>query len=114
MGKLKGLLILVIVFGGIYVGWNMVPPYFTNYQFQDELDDIARHVSYTNRSDEDVRGTIIKKAGEMGIPLRADQITITRLTDGLAISVHYQVHVDMILHPVDLDFTANSKNQRNI
>lgn len=114
MGRLKMLLILVIVFGSIYVGWELIPPYWYNYQLQDELDDVARTNSYMRRSDDDVRATVIKKAGDLGIPLKEDQIIINRLADGLGISVHYHVHVDIILHPVDLDFTANSLNRRNI
>jgi hypothetical protein len=114
MGKLKMVLILVIVFGSIYVGWELIPPYFNNYQFQDDLDDVARTNSYMRRTDDDVRATVIKKAEALGIPLKEDQIIINRLADGLGISVHYRVHVDMILHPVDLDFTANSLNRRNI
>jgi hypothetical protein len=114
MGKLKALIILVIVFGGIYVAWEMVPPYINHYQFQDELDDIARRNSYMNRSDDDVRQTVIKKASDMGIPLKEEQVTITRPSEGLGISVRYRVHVDMLLHPVDLDFIANSINRRNI
>jgi hypothetical protein len=114
MGKLKGLLILLILFGGIYVGWMLVPPYFHNWQFQDDLDDIARTNSYMRRTDDDVRATVIKKADEIGISLKEDQIIINRLSDGLGISVHYRVHIDMILHPMDLDFTANSMNRRNI
>jgi len=112
MGKLKGILLLVIIFGSIYVGWEMIPPYFANTQFQDELDDIARRNSYINRSDEAVRDIVIKKAATMGILLKEDQITITRVADRLGITVQYRVHVDMIIHPVDLDFTANSMNKR--
>ncbi|HEV2963147.1 MAG TPA: hypothetical protein VG649_15055 [Candidatus Angelobacter sp.] len=114
MGKLKGFLILLIIFGGFYVGWNLIPPYFNNKQFQDDLDDIARIDSYSRRSDEDVRGSVIKKAEERGISLKGDEITVSRISSGIAISVHYRVHIDMILHPVDLDFTADSMNRRNI
>ena len=114
MGKLKGFLILLIIFGGFYVGWNMIPPYFYNRQFQEDLDDIARVDSYSRRSDDEVRGSVIKKAAEMGISLQEDQITVSRTGAGIGISVHYRVHVDMILHPVDLDFTADSVNRRNI
>ena len=113
-GKLKAVIGILIIVGGIYVAWNMVPPYFHNYQFQDDLDEVARTNSYMRRSDDDVRATVIKKAEALGIPLKEDQIIINRLADGLGISVHYHVHVDMILHPVDLDFTANSLNRRNI
>jgi hypothetical protein len=57
---------------------------------------------------------VIKKAEERGISLKGDEITVSRISSGIAISVHYRVHIDMILHPVDLDFTADSMNRRNI
>lgn len=112
MGKLKGLLALLIVFGSFYVAWELIPPYYHQYQFQDELDEIARRNSYTQKTDEDLRTLVIQKANSMDIPVKEDQITITRTGDGLGISVHYHIHVDMAVHPVDLDFTANSMNKR--
>jgi hypothetical protein len=112
MGKLKGLLALVLVAGSIYLGWELLPPYLHKYEFQDDLDEIARRNSYTQKTDEDLQTLIIQKASSLDIPLKPDQITITRTGDGLGISVHYQVHVDMVMHPVDLDFVANSINKR--
>jgi len=112
MGKIKGLLGIVIVVGGFYYAWNMVPPYFNNYQFQDDLDDVARKVSYLTRSDDEVKDMVIKKAATENIALKEDQITISRNGDGIGISVKYRVHVDMAVHPVDVDFTANSLNKR--
>jgi hypothetical protein len=32
--------------------------------------------------------------------------------DILGITVKYRIHVEMLVHPVDLDFTANSLNKR--
>jgi hypothetical protein len=112
MGKLKGFLALVILVGGAYVGWELIPPYFHRYEFQDDLDEIARVNSYNQKTDDDVRAIVIKHASDLDIPLKENQITISRGGDGLGISVHYRVHVDMVVHPVDLDFTANSLNKR--
>lgn len=112
MGKVKALLALAIVFGGGYLCWELIPPYYHKYEFQDELDEIARRNSYTQKTDDDVRTIVIQKAVTMDIPLKEDQITISRSGDGLGISVHYQIHVDMVVHPVDLDFTVNSMNKR--
>ena len=112
MGKVKAIIALVIIFGGTYLGWKIIPPYYHKFEFQDELDDIARRNSYTQKTDDDVRTIVIQKATTLDIPLREDQISITRTGDGLGISVHYQIHVDMIVHPVDLDFTAMSMNKR--
>lgn len=112
MGKVKAILALVLILGGTYVGWKMIPPYFHKYEFQDDLDDIARRNSYTHKTDDEVRALVIQQASTLDIPLKEDQITITRTGDGLGISVHYQIHVDMVVHPVDLDFTADSMNKR--
>jgi hypothetical protein len=112
MGKAKAFLALAIIFGGGYLAWELLPPLFHKYEFQDELDDIARRNSYTGRTDDDVRSIVIQKASTLDIPLKENQITITRSSDGLGISVRYRIHVDMILHPVDLDFSADSMNRR--
>jgi Domain of unknown function (DUF4845) len=112
MGKIKGLFGLLVVVGGFYVAWNMVPPYFHNYQLQDDLDDIARRNSYTVRSEDDIKQMVIQKAQSNDIALKENQIVVSRAGDGLSISVKYQIHIDMVAHPVDLDFNANSFNKR--
>ena len=112
MGKLKAIIGFLVVFGGLYVGWKLIPPYFHNYEFQDDLDEIARRNSYTQKTDDDVRAVVIQQASSLSIPLKEDQISISRSADGMGISVHYQVHVDIIVHPMDLDFTVNSVNKR--
>jgi hypothetical protein len=112
MEKLKGLIALGVVIAGFYIAWNMIPPYFNNYQFQDALDDIARKNTYTTISDDDLKKIVVTKADTEDIKLREDQVTVTRKGDGLGISVKYRIHVDMVVHPVDLEFTANSLNKR--
>jgi hypothetical protein len=112
MGKLKGLIFLAIVAAGFYVAWNMVPPYFNNYKLQDDLDDIARRNSYTQTNEDGVKEIVITKAKADDVTLNAEQVTVTRGPEGLGISVHYRVHLDMVVRPVDLDFTANSMNKR--
>ena len=112
MSKINGIIVLLVIAAGFYVAWNMIPPYFNQYQFQDDLDDIARKVSYMGTNDDDVRQMVIKKAQTEDISLKEDQIAISRAGNGIGITVKYRVHVDMAVHPVDVDFTANSLNKR--
>jgi hypothetical protein len=112
MEKLKGLAFILVIVAAVYYGWNMIPPYFHNSQFQDDLDDIVRKATYTTISEDDLKAAVIKKAADsMDLKLKEDQITVTRGSAGLTITVNYRVHVDMIVHPVDLDFTASSHNK---
>jgi hypothetical protein len=110
--KLTSLIGVLVIVGGFYVAWNLIPPYFHNYQLQDELDDIARKNSYTSKTEDEVKQLVIAKARTEGITVKEDQIVVTRTQDGMGISVRYRVHVDMVVRPVDLDFTANSLNKR--
>jgi hypothetical protein len=112
MGKLRAFIGIVIVVGAFYVAWNMIPPYFNNYQFQDALDDIARRNSYTSISEDEIKKQVIAKADAEDIKLKEEQVAVTRTRDGVGISVKYRVHVDMIVHPVDLDFSAVTLNKR--
>jgi hypothetical protein len=112
MAKLKGFIAIAVVAGAFYVAWNVIPPYFNNYQFQDALDDIARKNTYTTVTDDDIKKMVVTKADTEDIKLKEDQVIVTRKGDGLGISVKYKIHVDMVVHPVDLEFTANSLNKR--
>jgi len=115
MEKLKAVIGILVIVGGFYYGWNMIPPYFHNAQFQDDLDDIVRVATYNTRTDEELKQAVIRKAQSRDIVLKEDQISIARLASGgVGISVKYRVHVDMIGHQADLDFTANSKNMNII
>jgi hypothetical protein len=109
--KLKGIIALLVIASGIYVAWNMLPPYFNKYQFQDDLDDIVRRTTYSPIPDDDVKRAVIKKALDRDIVIKENQITLSRAGNSVAITVHYSVHVDMLVHPVDLDFTVDSHNK---
>lgn len=112
MGKIKGLIGLAFIVGGFYVAWNLIPPYFHNYQLQDALDEIARKDTYYPVSDDDVKKDVIARAVDQSITLKEDQVTVSRSGNALGISVKYHVHVDMAVHPMDLDFSAISYNKR--
>jgi len=55
---------------------------------------------------------VIKKAEEEDIALKEDEVTVSRGGNGLGISVKYRIHIEMMVHPVDVDFAANSYNKR--
>lgn len=112
MRTLKLLLALAVIAVGVYVGFQVVPPFFANYQFQDAIQNEAVLQSYSNKSEDDIRATIFKKAQELSIPIQEDQIIVQRSGGGgsLAISATYTVHVDLPYYPLDLEFRPASKS----
>ena len=112
MGKVKALFAMLVIAGAFYFAWNLVPVWFTNYQFQDELDDIARRNSYTNKNDDEVKQIVLAKAKSMELNVKEQDVQIFRGSDGLGITVHYHVHMDLLIKPYDSDVTAQSINKR--
>ena len=107
-----GVLLFVAV---IVVGIQVVPPYFTNYQFEDELNNAALTATYSTKSEEDIRTLVYNKAKEMEIPITPEQIKVQRVgtqgTGTLAIEADYTVHVNLPGYPFDLPFHATTKNK---
>ncbi|HKN34697.1 MAG TPA: hypothetical protein VJX16_15770 [Terriglobales bacterium] len=115
MGTFKLILGIGLIVGLIVVGVQVIPPYFTNYQFEDELNNEALAATYSNKSEEDIRGIVYKKAKDMDIPLTPEQIKVHRTgtqgTGSLFIEVNYTVHVALPGYPLDLNFHAATKNK---
>src|SRR5512146_1545899 len=111
MKSLKALLGLGLVVAAVYVAYELVPPYFNNYQLQDVLEGEARVNSYSGirKSEDEIRETILRKAKDLDIVLQPEQVKVARAGSEWVISADYTVHVDLPLHPVDLEFHPNSK-----
>ena len=111
MKTLRAIIGVVIVVGGVYYGYLLIPPYFNNYQLQDYIESEARINTYTVKPEQDIREGVAKQARNLDIPLRPEDITVQRGTGELLISCSYTVHVDLPGYPLDLKFAPSSKSK---
>lgn len=97
------------------VGIKIVPVYFSNYQFEDSIKSEALQSTYGNRTEDDIRDSIIKHAKEYDIPLTAKQVRVSRTGSNgagtLSIEVDYTVPVDLPGYPMTFEFHPSSKNK---
>lgn len=112
MKSIKALFGLLVVFAIFYLGYKVLPPYFANYQFQDEIQNQAEQMSYSQKSEQEIRDGIVKKARDYEIPLSGEQVKVLRSGNELTISADYTVHIDIPVYPFDLHFTPSGKNKR--
>lgn len=112
MQRLKSLIGVLVVAAAFYVAWQLFPPYYNNFQFQDEIESQARLNSYTSKSEQEIKESLIKKARELDLPLTSDQVKVQRIGTELAISADYSIHVDLPGYPLDLHFTPQTKNKK--
>lgn len=110
MGRAKALLVFAFVLCLAYIAWVVGPPYFNNYQFQDDLNTEVRFMQNGGKSDDDIKTEIIKKAMDEGLQLTPQQIKITRFNKSITVEVDYSVHVDLPGYSTDLQFHPTAQN----
>ena len=115
MSTIKLILTLGLLAFGVYVGAEIIPPYFANYQFQDAIDTEARLATYSNKNEDSLRDSVFKQAQNLEIPVTRDDIKVQRTgtqgTGSVFIETDYTVHVDLPGYPLDLHFHPASKNK---
>jgi hypothetical protein len=115
MGTIKLIFGIFVIGAGIYLGAEMIPVYYSNYQFQDDVKTEATLETYTSKPEDAIRDAIFKKAQSLDIPLTKDQIKVqrhgTQGTGSLTISAPYTVHLDLPVYPLDLHFDASTENK---
>ena len=115
MASLKlifGVAIFVIV---ALVGLKLIPPFFSNYELEDAIKTEATQSTYSTRTEEDIRESIIKQARNYDIALTPKQVHVSRVggfgAGTLAIDAEYSVPVDLPGYSTTLEFHPSSKNK---
>jgi len=115
MDNIKLIFGLFVIGIAIYLGVELVPVYYANYQFQDIVKTEATLETYTTKPESDIQDALYKKAQEFEIPLSKEQIKVQRHgttgTGSLTINAAYKVHLDLPGYPMDLHFDASTENK---
>ncbi len=102
---------LFIIGLALYLCVELVPPYYSNYEFQSSIQDEALLSANNMKSEDDIREAVYKRAHELNLPVTRETIKVHR--DGfngsgsVSIDVPYVVHLDMPGYSTDLHFDAS-------
>ena len=94
-----GLLFFAVV---IFVTAKIVPNFFSSYQFQDDVASIVKFAG--DKTDETLRGEILKKAESHDVPIKAEDIIMTRNNNSIQVTIDYTITVDLIATQRDFSF----------
>jgi hypothetical protein len=98
MGTLKLAFGLAIIGCTIVACMKLIPPYFANYELDDAIKTEATRSTYSNRTEEDIRESIIRQARAYDIALTPQQVHVTRVggygVGSLSIEADYSIPVD--------------------
>lgn len=97
------------------VGLKVIPPYFSNYEFEDAIKTESMQATYSTRSEDDIREAIIKQARNYDITLTPKQVKVTRVgsfgNGSLSIEAEYSIPLDLPGYSTTLEFHPSSKNK---
>ena len=110
--KINLLITLIILGSMIFVGVKVIPVYFANYQFQDSINSESRFAltGYPKRNIDDVRNDIFKKAQDLGIPAKKEDIQVSMDNGYVSISLDYSVPIDLAVYQFTLQFHPHADN----
>ena len=108
----KAVLVVALFVVLVYLGIKLVPPLVNNYQFQDELTTLAGFITYAaSRTEENVREEVLRKAKDLGLPIKPDQVRVVKSADSVYIDVRYNVMVETPAYTFNLKFNPRAGNK---
>ena len=110
-GKLKGILIVVILVLGIYSAWKLVPAYVNDYQLSDRMQEQSRYAMVNHYTEDQIRDNIFKVMQDLDIPGKREDIKIVANGNVVRITLEYIVPVDVLVYHTDLHFAPSSETK---
>jgi hypothetical protein len=110
-GRLKTILVVVVIALIIYSAIRIVPAYVNNYQLADKMEEQARFAIVNRYTEEQVRDNIFKVCQELEIPAKKEDIKVVSNNAVVKISLQYTVPVDVLTYHLDLHFAPTSENK---
>lgn len=110
-GKFKAILVTAIIAVGILAAVKLVPPYASEYQLNDKIQEIARFGVVNHDTEEQLREKVFKTIQDLDIPATKENIKVTAAGSRITIQVDYTVPVDILFYHVDLHFTPSSEGK---
>jgi hypothetical protein len=120
MRLFKLILALAVLVLIISAGWQVGSWEVANMNLQEEIRDMASQAGthlgiVVPKSDDDVRGDVVRKAKEHGIELQPEQVTVRRTNPGeksiLYVAADYTVPVNLVFYSFNLHFTPSSERK---
>ena len=90
MGCILWMVVLAIA---VLISWKMIPVKVNSAELADYMVEVAQFQS-ANKPPEELKKLIIFRAGELGIPLTKENVSVVRNGDRIRMTVDYTVPVD--------------------
>ena len=107
--RAKTLLALLLLGVAAFIVYRVAPPYFADAQLADKIRTEARFAQANNRTPAQVRASILRRALELQIPLKSEDLHVQMGPYGTHVTADYTVAVDFYYTRVDWNFHIDSR-----
>src|SRR6267143_4347438 len=108
-GRQIFILLVLIVF--LFAATQYVPAYFAAFQFNDFIRQEVKFAVTNRKTPEKLRTDITEKANELGIPIQARDIHITRRGPAFTLQLEYRWPINLKVYRHDLVFHASESGE---
>jgi hypothetical protein len=95
----------------VFVAFKVVPPYVSEYQLSNKMDEVARFAVVNRYSEDQIRDNIYREVQDLDIPAKREDIKVTATQQVVKISLDYSVPVDLLVYSTELHFSPASENK---
>ena len=107
----KQLLTLLIVIVLLLAATQYIPGYFAAYQFNDYVRQEVHFAVTSKKTTEILRGGILQKAIDLGIPITKSDIHITRRGPAFTLELEYHWPINMRVYHHELVFHVSESGE---
>ena len=103
--KLLAFLVLLGLFG---LAGALAIPYWSNRQLSQRMAAMVASGQYAKSPAAAIQTEVAARASDMGLPVRPQDVVVTRTGKAMRIEARYQVLVDLYIYTVKLHLRATS------
>ena len=107
----RQILILLILVALLFAASRYVPAYVAAFQFNDYVRQEVKYAASARKTAESLRTEIFDKAGELGIPIKKNDIRITKKGPSFTLEVDYRWPIDMKVYRHQLTFHTSESGE---
>ncbi len=109
--SMKAIAYTVLLVIAVFVAFKTVPPYVSEYQLSDKMDEVARFAVVNRYSEDQIRDNIFKEVQDLDIPAKREDIKVSATQQVVKISLDYTVPIDLLVYSTELHFSPSSENK---
>lgn len=107
--RLIGAILVLVAMVAVLL--TLAPVYYEDFQLRQFIQTLARGTSAAATPDEALRAAVSDRGRQLDLPIRAEDIQISRTDGKLQVQIKYSVQMDFPLYQVDLHFHPSATSR---